>query len=747
MAVLQPSMPSFESTDAVNLYSQAKNLINQLLKPEYRWVRNNEGINYAINELIVAVGYNNPQTTNRKLHSLIKLLVDFNAIYGGLENIVYPFLPKQVDTKSLCAEMVMRMDYGGKIDNLISELIDSSDRSQRLSRFIKETQSELIFLTNELTQSLSYEDEKEEGRIRKYMLDQWGVNARSHSLRLVTQIAAINKTEKARHTVRVGAWSGPQGTGKGTNLDAITLASKAWQAVNSESPTDILVNQFTANYTGDSDTVVTGTKGMFNKPDGEYLELFAQMADLTGSIVRSGELVGDDFVAVFTLLMTAYRFSQGASAIIYDLWPRTVMQTVHFEEMVAQLVSTLSEDSEGANPVATEQLDLRLVDPSSIATVNADRELFAQLSQRIAGVIKSAREQVWYKDRLAEVKSGTIEEIYNAQSSLITAVMDVLTAEFAGDQNAQILLAELRNSLGRMLQRFSKAIKAGQQPREDEFPDSQLNRLRSYYAETSPARLRNNIPMVSTLDSPEIVVVNIIKALIQQLTSEPVDWDDSGKQSFLKVAGLIAMELVSGKSADEIELGKYMVELEPTLESETVTNLRQLISNLPRRKSGLFAVGLIDDIQTLIDLRQILMNLDSRVVDEVDNYIRTVQDVEYFGIHSRNDLRPNFALRRCIENLLVEGYIIMVKANVQRIVGTKMYDLVAKSTVANIKTILTKAAELLPGRTVSGGEEWVEQFLRYIGPTIGLNGQRPQTYLEVVSLIEKFEEIRDADYE
>ncbi len=435
-------------------------------------------------------------------------------------------------------------NFGEKFAELtrLLEAAKESERPHLIKMFIREAIGQLNRAVSTYTHLAN---PKQVAKFKKELMDGWAEITRPYSRELVLRMAEIMKFEN----VGFAAWAGPQGTGKGTNIKAMSLVSKSLAQANLgqvEVP-EWLAN-FTGNYTGQSSEIITGTGGIFNQPEELYAELFSGLNHLSGELVRGGELVEDEFVCVFTELMIALRFAEGSNRIQFDLWPRTAVQELHFNELAEAL------ENRGVK-VGKEILDLRLLTPAQIETIKSDKQRYAEASGILGSILKKSIKTAEFRQRLHQ-ESG-IEMLDDDQQIRIEFLMDLYDKDMSAVQYAfesaksdpkligfedctEVLLGELQESFSRMRSRYAKTIDAGRRPRGDEVPDSGLNRVGSYARDTGPFMLTSpQADFVSSLQEPEDVIRDIITKLLPNIQVE-----DEFMSVFLERAGEIANQLV-----------------------------------------------------------------------------------------------------------------------------------------------------------------------------------------------------------
>lgn len=437
---------------------------------------------------------------------------------------------------------IAECDFSDRTDELRSRLeASTTDRPSVIQDFITKTISDL---NKQISKYVSSFGEGNPAKFKKELMDAWANYARPYSREIALKAAEVMKVENATFA----AWSGPQGTGKGTNIRAMNVLAKAIAQLQSNTIPQWMM-EWKKSYVGNSAEIVLGTGGMFNQPapGSEYEEMFSGLDSLSGDLVRGGELVADEFVCVFTELMTALRFTQGATRIQYDLWPRTTTQAQHVQELADALTS---------NGVAVQQelFDLRLLTPEQIALIEADIDAYIEAAVDVGKSLKSAlkqeplRSSLATSDAIAVAKPLDLENMYERDLAMVNNLLDELTDN---SEHATTVVAEVRNSLERMVGRAFKAIRTGGRPRGDENVAGGLNRLGSYFRDTMEFMLRSGQSRrISSLQSPDKVVTDILLALLP----DSLDRSDVHVQVLTEYAGTIATRIVNNPSFDDKQI-------------------------------------------------------------------------------------------------------------------------------------------------------------------------------------------------
>lgn len=345
--------------------------------------------------------------------------------------------------------------------------------------------------------------------------------------------------------VTFAVWSGPPGSGKGTNIETVNVLGKLYAEVASQGVAYTLSEPFHTmllNFSVSQTTINTGTKGMFNRPEGEYAELFSEVGLIMESVVSDGGFVPDDIASVLVELMMLYRLTQNFHKIQVDLWPRTKGQFLKF----ANLLKVIREKG---GKVATELVVIKVLDPENLALVKNNPQLYAQRSKEVALSIMSELETEWYKSAVQDSRGQMDQQVrFDTESIALSKVFEVLSQKHTSVEE-KVVIEELKTVCDRMAFRFKTVVSAGLTPRPDEFPLSIIRRLSIYTSETSPAFLEAvaekdpNIPVyiVSSAGTPPEVISEILETLARQGSS------DARWVEFKKLAGEVAIDIVNRK--------------------------------------------------------------------------------------------------------------------------------------------------------------------------------------------------------
>jgi len=376
---------------------------------------------------------------------------------------------------------------------------------------------------------------------------------------LLPQVEDVVVEEVVRRQVQgitLSIWIGPPGSGKGTNIETVELLGKLYAEVVSQGGARLLDEPFHSlllQFSVDRAAINTGTKGMFNRPDGEYVPLFSDLVPIIGKHVADGGFVPDDLVSVLVELMLLYRLTQNAHRIQIDLWPRTGPQFAMFSRLGQKI-------KQKSGKLTNEVVIIKVLDAASLQEVRTKPLEFAVESRNIAQSIKKEVESMWYVE--AFEKGATIQdpqERFAIENTGLAKLFTVLEQKHTSDV-CGIVLEELRTVCNRMAFRFNLIVRDNQIPRPDEYPLSIIRRLAVYTGETSPAFLEavadsagnSGYYVVSSAGTPEEVINDLLDTLAG-VASANERWS-----KVKEFAGEIAVTLVHRK---ELIVGELLQRL------------------------------------------------------------------------------------------------------------------------------------------------------------------------------------------
>lgn len=345
--------------------------------------------------------------------------------------------------------------------------------------------------------------------------------------------------------VTLSVWIGPPGSGKGTNIDTVNMLGKVYAEVTSQGVARVLEEPFNTmllKFSVEETVINTGTKGMFNRPEGEYLELFGELVPIVGKLVSDGGFVPDDMVSVLVELMLLYRLTQNFHKIQIDLWPRTGPQFTAFSSLVKKI-------EEGKGKISREIVTIKVLKKQALQFVKENLPACAEKSIIIAERIKTVLKGPEYKETYEKTSAILDPKLrFAEEKKVLNQVFEQLKKEFL-DEMSHVVVDELEVVCERMSFRFNLVLSQGQTPRPDEYPLSIIRRLSIYTGETSPVFLKmmaSNIGksgfyVVSSAGTPEEVIAEILETLAGK------EGGDSRWQAIKKLAGEIAIDYVYRK--------------------------------------------------------------------------------------------------------------------------------------------------------------------------------------------------------
>lgn len=316
------------------------------------------------------------------------------------------------------------------------------------------------------------------------------------------------------------AWSGIQGAGKGTNLDAISKAaalhktSSHWD--NYPTPLQTLIT----TYSGDAENIVTGTGGIFVPQDGSpYQSMFTQLKAITIPITREGNLLPDSLTTYLVQTLELKAIENGKSVFQVDLHPRTNIQYDHIQE---QIITLRERGIQGQ----LNMVDLRLLSNETIEQMKNNPSEYAEVSTQIGSKLKR-----WFKENEVRLRELTPTR----QHETISDRLGQIKKEYHESNNTPgiALVDEVESSTNRMNGRG----------RGDDSPLPMLQRNISYLTSTAPGLMHvPGIKFVSALPAADKVVGDLIGALIDN----PEVLQHPHTQSFIASAQKAALEKVNG---------------------------------------------------------------------------------------------------------------------------------------------------------------------------------------------------------
>ena len=309
------------------------------------------------------------------------------------------------------------------------------------------------------------------------------------------------------HSLDLEAWTGIQGAGKGTNLQAIREASTEFLATNQDS----IPNSFMSllrRYVGEMGEIKTGTGGMFFRPQPgtEYEEIFAPIGQVSKPYTEAGELVPDTFVSTMVALMIRKRILEGKTGVQIDLYPRDGVQHNHTLELMGQL------EKAGVSSSLT-VVDLRLLPQEAVDMLAVNPVEFSEAAIRMGLLLNDFHQNA---------KKFTGESSEN-QFDNIDKALTLWEKMFPKDSASWWLVQETKGAVKRMRSRGRD---------DDNDPLALIKRLASYYGSTMPGLTQiNGVKFISADQKPSAVVYDLVRSLI-----DPAIIKSPAVQKFIYIA-------------------------------------------------------------------------------------------------------------------------------------------------------------------------------------------------------------------
>ncbi len=322
--------------------------------------------------------------------------------------------------------------------------------------------------------------------------------------------------------ISVRTWLGLKGAGKGTNIDALTEASKEFISQTDgtkELPESLKV--LLDGFSGATFTTLTGTGGMLFKPGKDYAA-YVGLADKLQNVTGTGNYVEDEFTSSLVLMRMRLGLASGFTTFSHDLHPRTKIQLDHMKNLFNEM---------GKNGLHGElnMMYLTLMPKDALERLNSNRAGYANEAGKISDSIK-----VWLT--IEKLSLNGLDE--DLQIGKINAMLEQLVLN--GDQKTQDIVGEITVSLQRSFDRKGKQD-AGSK-REDDGPVATLNRVRSDLGAAANFLSVDSVNIVSANQRPEEVVQDIIEKLISE-----EDLDSEEVRDFIRIAKLKSIEQVAIK--------------------------------------------------------------------------------------------------------------------------------------------------------------------------------------------------------
>ncbi|WKZ30643.1 MAG: hypothetical protein QY314_02620 [Candidatus Dojkabacteria bacterium] len=440
--------------------------------------------------------------------------------------------------------------------------ISTTPYRESLSRYLTNPSTDIsLQVINELSRLMNdavtaFQADKNNPHIDKDM-ESWAEQEIPAMEDLIVTAAHAMAAKDPQFALTFAVWSGPPGTGKGTNIDSITIASKLLLDAYSESEKQVpeTILPVLKSHTDKRASIITGTGGIMRDQRGEYKDIFGKVPALVAELVRRGDLVGDMFMTYCVLIMILVRVTQGARKIQFDLWPRTLAQLTMYDRLIVKL------RVRGVD-IYTEMINLRLLTQQEITAMKENILQYAARSEQIGKLKLQKMLEPWFKDEINKIRVMSFEaehvKMYEMSKEVVDKLVSQVKEEMQTDDDpaARVIMAEYDRAIERSVYRFGKAVEKKELPRDDELPHSQLNRLRIFEMDTSPSVLRasldHNINFISSFQSPAKVVEDILNASIDKIEKGAFRYEFADIwNTFLTVTGEIADAVVQRQAVDE----------------------------------------------------------------------------------------------------------------------------------------------------------------------------------------------------
>ena len=332
--------------------------------------------------------------------------------------------------------------------------------------------------------------------------------------------AAVSEEVVRRHVqgVTFAVWAGPVGSGKGTNIDAVSMLGSLYAEVVSQGGAAVLPEPYHSKllqFSIAQSMISTGTRGMFNRPAGEYVEMFSELQSVFSRQVADGGFVPNEVVSVLVELMILYRLTQNSHKIQIDLWPRTVAQFADFKKLVSAIRLV-------GGKVTQEVVNIRVLNNEDFAQVKVNPKECSEMSKQVGAKIYEVLQSDWYKEAITT--GDAIEDPmqkFTEEEKALTKLFEILSAAFPSAMG-KVVIDELLSVCGRMAFRFKTGLAKGDAIRPDAYPLSVMRRLYVYTSETSPAFLDAYIEngqsegfyLMSSFATPQEVVADLLETLV-----------------------------------------------------------------------------------------------------------------------------------------------------------------------------------------------------------------------------------------
>lgn len=291
--------------------------------------------------------------------------------------------------------------------------------------------------------------------------------------------------------IRLRAWPGIPGAGKGTNLRVFSSAFAALEGHGTHLKQALLDEVVPHTY------LKTGTGGIM-KPAGDqyYEDRFDKLWPIVKAEMDSGRLISDYSMTVLMLLVLGERVRDFASQnpeqstiiVQTDLWPRSSYQQTLFQE--------LGEALKDRNLILEKDFLLfSLVPPEDLWKLTEDRSKTLQAAEAVhAFFVSLTGQKLASFDELNNSIDREINSMYLERGSITSEIVNI-SVIFYKEVEAAVERARLRQ-------------------REDDNATAFVSRMEAYFGSTLIPYLKVETPIVSTNQTPADMVESVLETLI-----------------------------------------------------------------------------------------------------------------------------------------------------------------------------------------------------------------------------------------
>ncbi len=302
---------------------------------------------------------------------------------------------------------------------------------------------------------------------------------------------------------------GMQGGGKDLLIKGLKRASSLMLAENEAENMSESLGRLASSFGGKVGTITTGTDGIFNKPKGDYDDIYRRTSQITKPYSPSkGVLVPDAITSVFTELTIQRNFYEGFPTNIVNSWPRSEGQDIHAGNLIARL------GKQGID-ARLEMISLKLVDRATASHMRGNRIIYARASEALGSFLME-----WLDETSGQMKE--LDPI--KQNELINGKLNDIVGTASAAKPMSNLVKEIKLSTKRVSGRVLESSKAR---RDDIDLEALLRRQASYLKDTAPGEFKNpKVRLIAADQSPEEVICDVIKCMVGEENTQ----DDKGKR-------------------------------------------------------------------------------------------------------------------------------------------------------------------------------------------------------------------------